>query len=66
MPWTTKVTSSGIPLVAAAVRIGAVAVGAVGLVDEDDGGLLRTGRTVKGMSWRDTERADHCERRMGC
>lgn len=58
----TNATSSNILFGAAAVGSAACAVSAVGLVDEDEGGLLITGRTIRSGSCRDTKRADHCER----
>lgn len=62
MSYVTSATSSNILFLAAAAGSTAGAVGAVGLVDEDEGGLLITGRKIKSRSCRDTGRADHCER----
>ena len=58
----TNATSSNILFLAAAAGRAACAVRAVCLVDEDEGGLLITGRTVRSGSRRNTKRADHCER----
>jgi hypothetical protein len=57
-------TSSNIPFGALAAL--AFAATTADLVDEDEGGLLITGRTIRSGSCRDTKCADHCERRLGC
>jgi len=68
VPYMMNTTSSNI-LFAAAVATActrAATVGTVGVVDEDEGGLLKIWRTIRSRSCRDTKRADHCERRLGC
>lgn len=64
--YATNTSSSNILFGAAAVGIAAGAVGAVGLVDEHEGGLLMIGGTIRTKIRRDTNRADHCERGLGC
>jgi hypothetical protein len=66
VPYTRNATSSNVLFGAAAVGSTAGAVSTVGLVDEDEGGLLITGRAIRSGSCRNTKCADHCERRLGC
>ena len=62
---TTNTMLSGVLLVTAAVARAAAAGSAAGLVDEHEGGLLITGRTIRIGSCEDTECADHWERGLG-
>jgi hypothetical protein len=54
------------PVLASAVGLRAVAVGAVGFVDEDKGGLLVRERIIRVGHVQGSELADHCERGLSC